>query len=103
MARDRESRNHRVLRHARTESAVSRRDTVQRGRFSVSDETPFAGSLLIRYIRVPLGLWTIGCLALFFYPIAEAQNREEIARLKATETAAGEQTIRDGGFGGPAR
>ncbi|WP_427965470.1 MFS transporter [Altererythrobacter sp.] len=60
-------------------------------------------SLLIHYIPVSVGLWSIGCLFLLFYPITEARHRENVARLRATEAEAREQTIRDGGFGAPAR
>lgn len=60
-------------------------------------------SLLIHYIPASIGLWTIGCLFLFFYPITETLHRANVARLRATEAEALEQTARDGGFSRPAR
>ncbi|WP_299308991.1 MFS transporter [uncultured Croceicoccus sp.] len=60
-------------------------------------------SLLIHYIPASLSLWIVGCLFLLFYPITEERHLQNVARLRATAAAAREQTVRDGGFGAPAR
>lgn len=60
-------------------------------------------SLLIHYIPVSLGLWTIGCLFLLFYPITEQIHRDNVERLRALEAEAREQTVRDSALGAPAR
>ncbi|OBX19474.1 hypothetical protein A9995_06895 [Erythrobacter sp. QSSC1-22B] len=60
-------------------------------------------SLLIHYIPASAGLWIIGSLFLFFYPITEASHRDNVDRLRSREAEAREQTIRDGAFGSPVR
>lgn len=60
-------------------------------------------SLLIHYIPASAGLWIIGSLFLFFYPITEASHRDNVDRLRSREAQAREQTIRDGAFGSPVR
>ncbi|MXO89892.1 MFS transporter [Pontixanthobacter aquaemixtae] len=60
-------------------------------------------SLLIHYIPASAGLWIVGALLLFFYPITEAKHRENVERLRSREAQAREQVIRDGAFGSPAR
>jgi glycoside/pentoside/hexuronide:cation symporter, GPH family len=60
-------------------------------------------SLLIHYIPASAGLWIVGSLFLFFYPITETSHRENVERLRSREAQAREQTIRDGAFGSPVR
>ncbi|WP_298023706.1 MFS transporter [uncultured Parasphingopyxis sp.] len=60
-------------------------------------------SLLIHYIPTSFGLWAIGCLFLFFYPITRQRHESNIEILRAREAEAREAEMRDAPIGAPAR
>ena len=60
-------------------------------------------SLLAHYIPASFGLWAIGAMFLFFYPIDRARHERNVAALRARRAEAMERTQQDLPFGGPAR
>ena len=60
-------------------------------------------SLLLHYVPVSLGLWTIGALILLFYPITRARHERNVEILRAREAEARDQQLRDAPIGSPAR
>lgn len=60
-------------------------------------------SLLEHYIPASFGLWTLGILILFFYPINRQRHEENVARLRALEAEAKAIEVAEGTMGAPAR
>ena len=60
-------------------------------------------SLLAHYIPSSFGLWVLGLLILFFYPIDRQKHEDNLARLKALEAEAKAKEVADAAIGAPAR
>ena len=60
-------------------------------------------SLIIHYVPMVVGLWAIGCLIIWFYPITEAKHLANVERLRAREAEAKSREILDAPLGAPAR
>ena len=60
-------------------------------------------SLVLSYIPINLGLWTIGALFLLFYPISKQRHERNLETLRAREAEARDLAQRDAPIGGPAR
>jgi Na+/melibiose symporter-like transporter len=60
-------------------------------------------SLIAHYVPMVVGLWTIGCLIIWFYPISEAKHLANLERLSAREAEAKSREIQDAPLGAPAR
>jgi Na+/melibiose symporter-like transporter len=60
-------------------------------------------SLIIHYVPMVVGLWAIGCLIIWFYPITEAKHLANVERLRAREAEAKSREIQDAPLGAPAR
>jgi Na+/melibiose symporter-like transporter len=58
-------------------------------------------SLLVHYIPTSLGLWTIGALFLWFYPIDKARHERNVEALRARRAEAAEELARDVPAGAP--
>jgi hypothetical protein len=50
-----------------------------------------------------LGLWALGGLIIWFYPITEAKHLANVERLRAREAEARSRDIQDAPLGAPAR
>lgn len=60
-------------------------------------------NLLLHYIPVSMGLWTIGTLILCFYPITKAKHESNVEILRAREAEALAREADDMPLGGPMR
>lgn len=60
-------------------------------------------SLLAHYIPASFGLWVLGLLILFFYPIDKKKHEENVALLGALEAEARAREAENNPIGGPAR
>ena len=60
-------------------------------------------SLMLHYIPTSMGLWTLGCLFLLFYPITREKHEANVEALRARAAEARERELRDAPVGGPAR
>lgn len=60
-------------------------------------------SLIVHYVPMVVGLWAIGCLLIWFYPITEAKHLANIERLRAREAEARSRELQDAPLGAPAR
>lgn len=71
---------------------------------SLASVTPeMEKALLISYVPVSLGLWTIGALILLFYPITEKSHLENLDKLKMRAAEAQSQEAQEAPFGSPLR
>lgn len=60
-------------------------------------------SLIAHYVPMVVGLWAIGCLIIWFYPITEARHLANVERLRAREAEAKSREAQDAPIGAPAR
>ncbi|ANY20989.1 Inner membrane symporter YicJ [Tsuneonella dongtanensis] len=60
-------------------------------------------SLIAHYVPMVMGLWAIGCLIIWFYPIDEAKHLANVERLRAREAEAKARDMQDAPLGAPAR
>lgn len=60
-------------------------------------------SLIAHYVPMVVGLWTVGCAIIWFYPITEAKHLANVERLRAREAEAKARDMQDAPLGAPAR
>ena len=60
-------------------------------------------SLIAHYVPMVVGLWALGCLLIWFYPITEAKHLANVERLRAREAEAANRMVQDAPIGAPAR
>jgi Na+/melibiose symporter-like transporter len=65
--------------------------------------TAMTDSLIAHYVPMVLGLWALGGLIIWFYPITEAKHLANVERLRAREAEARNRDIQNAPLGAPAR
>ena len=60
-------------------------------------------SLIAHYVPMVLGLWTLGGVIIWFYPITQAKHVANVERLRAREAEARSRDIQDAPLGAPVR
>jgi Na+/melibiose symporter-like transporter len=61
--------------------------------------TAMTDSLIAHYVPMVMGLWAIGCLIIWFYPITEAKHLANVERLRAREAEAKARDMQDAPIG----
>lgn len=60
-------------------------------------------SLIAHYVPMVFGLWAVGCLIIWLYPITEAKHLANVERVRAREAEAKSREIQDAPIGAPVR
>jgi GPH family glycoside/pentoside/hexuronide:cation symporter len=60
-------------------------------------------SLIAHYVPMVIGLWALGGLIIWFYPITEAKHLANVERLRAREAEAKSRDLQDAPLGAPIR